>query len=382
MSSATLPIITDADVGPPSRQRPLAIGLVGAGAIVRAGHLPAYRGAGFRVMAITDLDETRARSVATEFDIPIVHANAEDLISDPRGDIVDIAVTPAAQAAIVRAAIGAGKHVLAQKPFHTDLTVAAELVGLAEGANVMVAVNQQMRWDQVIRSNKILLDRGFFGSLVGATFDVHVLTDWSMWPWMLTEPGLEYFYHSIHYVDSIRYLFGEPRSVVASTARYPGQAATGETRTFTLYEFDDNIVVSVVADHNNWSPHPHAVVRCSGTDGQTEGTLGVLYDYPVGKPDTFSYWSRVVEPHRVVHAAFEGRWIPDAFVGPMADLQDAVVDGRPPLTSARDNLATLRVVHAAYQSAESGRRVHLGEITADAGLKTAAWPIARGSDRR
>lgn len=362
MNASSLPALTDAEVLPQVRERSLGIGVVGAGAIVRAGHLPAYRQAGFRVVAVTDLDEAKARTLAADFHVDRVHDGIEALLTDSAVDVVDIAVTPDAQAEIVPAAIAARKHVLAQKPFHTDLAVAAGLVRQAEAAGVVIAVNQQMRWDQVIRSNKVLAERGFFGTLTGASFDVHVMTDWSMWPWLLVQDRLEYFFHSLHYIDAIRYLFGDPRSVMARTARYPGQAARGESRSFTLYEFDDEVIVTVNADHNNWSSRPYATVRCNGTEGQSAGTLGVLYDYPIGRPDTFAYWSRSVEPAHVIERTFTQRWIPDAFAGPMADLQNAIVEGRPPATSARDNLRTLQTVHAAYRSADQGRRVKLTEI--------------------
>lgn len=357
-----LDLLPDDDILPKVPVRTLGIGIVGAGAIVRAGHLPAYRQAGFRVSAITDLNPARARAAAADFAIATVHRDLAGLLDDPTVDIVDVAIPPDQQAAVVRAAAAAGKHVLAQKPLSTDLQVAEDLTALAARSGVRLAVNQQMRWDQVIRSMKHLLVEGFYGDVTGAVFDVHVLTDWSLWPWLLHQPRLEYFFHSVHYVDAIRSLFGEPQSVIARTARYPGQQAVGESRSFTLYEFDGDRVVTVLADHNNWSSHPHASVRCTGTDGQSEGTLGVLYDYPVGRPDTFSYWSRTTAPQHTVTRTFTQRWIPDAFVGPMADLQDAVAEGREPLTSARDNLRTLRCVHAAYRAADLGRRVRLDEV--------------------
>ncbi|HZC27979.1 MAG TPA: Gfo/Idh/MocA family oxidoreductase, partial [Actinopolymorphaceae bacterium] len=265
-------------------------------------------------------------------------------------------------AGIVRQAVAAGKHVLCQKPFSEDLAVAAALVEAADRAGVRLAVNQQMRWDQVIACTKALANAGWYGQLTSGLFDVDVMTDWRMWPWLLERPQLEYFYHSIHYVDAIRYVFGEPVSVFATTGRYPGQAALGETRTCTVYSYAPELSVTVLANHNNWSSRPRAVVRCQGTDGQSEGTLGVLYDYPVGRPDSFEFWSRVVRPDHTFRRSFTERWIPDAFVGPMVELQAAVDEGREPLTSGRDNLQTLRVVRAAYRSAEEGRAVRIDEV--------------------
>jgi predicted dehydrogenase len=46
------------------------------------------------------------------------------------------------------------------------------------------------------------------------------------------------------------------------------------------------------------------------------------------------------------------RWIPTAFIGPMASLLEAIATNGTPLTNGRDNLGTLRIVHALYKSGE------------------------------
>ena len=50
---------------PPKRD--YGIGVVGAGSIARAGHLPAYRSAGFRVVGIYDEDAAKAEALASDF---------------------------------------------------------------------------------------------------------------------------------------------------------------------------------------------------------------------------------------------------------------------------------------------------------------------------
>jgi predicted dehydrogenase len=349
---------------PPRLPRSLdrGIGIVGAGAIVNAGHLPAYRKAGFNVVAVADTNVGAARETARQWDVPAAYGSVDELLADPEVEIVDVAVTPDAQHEVASKAFASGRHALCQKPLAEDLAPAVELVGRAQAAGVRMAVNQQMRWDSVVRCTKQLLDAGWYGEPTGALFDVSIMTDWRLWPWMAQRERLEYLFHSVHYFDSIRHLFGEPTSVVASTARFPGQPARGESRTFTIVEYSDTLKVAVVVDHNNWSPEPRAIVRCDGTDGRSEGTLGVLYDYPVGRPDTFRFLSRTQHPEHAFERRFEERWIPDAFVGPMAELQLAIEDEREPLTSGRDNLRTLRVLACAYRSAAEGRRVPIEEV--------------------
>src|SRR5690242_6932500 len=109
---------------PSGRGREMGIGIVGCGGIVQYGHLPAYRQAGLRVVAVTDVDADKARTVATEFDIPVVAESAERLVALPEVDIVDIAVPPWVQPGIVDLAASAGHHMLCQKPFALDFETA------------------------------------------------------------------------------------------------------------------------------------------------------------------------------------------------------------------------------------------------------------------
>jgi predicted dehydrogenase len=339
------------------RRMDRGIGIVGAGAIVVAGHLPAYRRAGFNVVAIADIDHRAAQRVASEWGIPRAYASADALLEDRAVEIVDIAVTPSAQPPIAAATIASGRDVLCQKPLALDIETATTLVRDAERAGLRLAVNQQMRWEPVIRATKLLLADGRFGEPAGALYDIDIGTPWENWPWLAALAQLEYRNHSIHYLDSARYLFGDPVAVVASIARFPGQASAGETRTFTILEYSDTLAVALLVNHNNWSRATRALVRCEGTQGRSEGRLGLFEDYPVGGPHSLSFVSRADGEAR--SRTFEQRWFPDAFAGPMAELLCAIEEEREPLTCGRDNLGTLALVEAAYLAAAEGGRVRL-----------------------
>jgi predicted dehydrogenase len=104
------------------------------------------------------------------------------------------------------------------------------------------------------------------------------------------------------------------------------------------------------------------VLRFLGTRASLAGTIGLLYDYPHVRPDTLSLYQDGREVRRY---DFDTRWIPDAFLGPMADLMDAIATDRRPVTAGRDNLRTIAVAMAAYRSAEERRAVLLDEITGE-----------------
>jgi predicted dehydrogenase len=342
---------------PRDKRRP--IGIIGAGRIVNNAHLPAYRKAGFDVVAIYDPQTGAAERSAATFGIPVVARSADELLARGDIEIVDIAVTPEAQRDIAFAAIAAGKHLLCQKPLSESYATAVSLVEAAERAGVQLAVNHQMRWNPCIAWAHRLLELGWYGRPTEGRFDVDLFSNWG---WMGERPRVEYFYNSIHYHDIARYLFGEPTAVIASSARYPGQQAHAETRSFTILEYDDMLRVLVVSNHNNWSGELRADVHIHGTEGRSEASMG-FKAYPDRASDTFAFTARTNFPAWTHSRRFAEAWLPDTFIGPMASLMHALESDEPPLTSGRDNLNSLKIVHAAYLSIAEGRRVELAGFT-------------------
>lgn len=342
------------------------IGIVGAGGIVRSAHLPAYRKAGFRVEAIYDVEPARAEEAAREFGIPRVCRSEEELLDLAGVAIVDIAVPAAAQPPIALRALEAGKHLLCQKPFALNLEEAKAIVEAAEKARRQVAVNQNMRFSPVIRAMRTLVERGWLGELVGGEIQVNVNTPWDLWEWILPLERLEVLYHSIHYLDAMRWLLGDPAYVYSHGLRYPGQKAKGETRTTSILEYPDHRRGLVRVEHNNPNDESDwiAQVRLEGTKGTAKGTFGALFDYPAGKGDTIAYRAAEVTGDAWVEPRLVGKWFPDGFVGTMAELMRALDEGREAPHSGRDNLRTLELVYGAYRSMEEHRPIPLGEVGA------------------
>jgi len=341
-------------VEPVRRRR---IGLVGAGVIADVAHLPAYRKLGLDVVAIFDIDGARAKEVAGRHDIPTVYDTLEQLLADPAVEVVDIAVVPWAQPAIVKAALAAGKHVMCQKPLAMSVEEARELAASGESAGQVVAVNQQLRFDEGIAAAAAMVRAGWIGQPTAMTFTVNISTDWSAWPWLVTSDRLEIMYHSIHYLDAIRSILGDPVRVFSTGSRTPGQVPQAETRSINTLIFDSDVRALVHTTHENVSGDPEALFRIDGTDGSIKGTLGLLYNYPHGRPDTLEVFSRSLPTDGWLAYPVTERWLPHAFAGPMASLLNSIGTGSPPATAAADNVHTVELVHALYASMDSGQSV-------------------------
>jgi len=325
------------------------IAIIGAGGIINYAHLPAYKKAGFRVVGITDRNRESAEKTAKDHAIPRVYASIDELLADKDVEIVDVAIYPAGQLEIVEKVTAAKRHVLCQKPFADEFAKAVRSVELAEAAKVKIAVNQQMRWDAGIRCARILIDDGWLGTPTYGTIQVHCNTDWSLWPWIYQGKRVEVMFHSIHYIDSLRFLLGDPASVFTSGSRGPAETTKAETKTLTIWDYNSGLQVLIDACHSTWQDDPYAIFRLEGTEGVIEGTIGLMYNYPTGRPDTLEFMSKRNNGYWF-SARLDSMWIPDAFVGPMASLMRAIEDGSEAETSGRDNLRTLQIVFAEYRS--------------------------------
>jgi predicted dehydrogenase len=342
------------------RKMDYSIGICGAGGIVNDAHLPAYEKAGFRVECIYDAVRERAEETAARFAIPMVCASLEELAE--RVDIVDVAVPAVENGRVVETVASAGKALLLQKPLAEDWSLALETVECIERAGVHAAVNQQMRWEPGVRACRQLIAAGELGEIYDIAFLLFVDTPWHLWDWLKSKKTIEVLYHSIHYMDAIRYLTGgEPHSLYCSGSTRPGYDAQGETRVCTHLVFSGELRATVLSNHHAafGRQGQQSEFRIYGTDGAVVRRLGLLLDYPRGFPDAFRYIGKTTGG-KWREAEFAEQWFPDAFVGPMSSLMRALSgEIEKAETDVRDNLKTLRLVFAAYESMRTGQAIDL-----------------------
>jgi predicted dehydrogenase len=337
----------------------LPIAIVGAGEIVDLAHLPAYSAHGLEIVGIFDLDRARAEAVAGRHYVPKVYGSHGELARDADVKVVDIAVFPWVQYEVAVPLLEAGKHLLCQKPLSYDFAESVRLVERAEQCNRLLAVNQQLRFSESVAAAKAMVAQGWIGDPFEMSWDFHVYTPWENWPWVAKQPRLDLNQFTIHPIDAVRFFLGEPRRVYGTQAREPGQTEQGETRTISVLEFEGETRAFLRSFHKNRTGDPRAEFRIDGTQGSIRGTIGLMYDYPRGRADTLELNSRVIPTDGWLPFPVMSRWIPNAFIGPMASLLEAIATGGTPLTSGRDNLGTLRIVDALYHSGRDHQVVAL-----------------------
>jgi predicted dehydrogenase len=350
------------------RRRDFRIGCLGAGFIMRDCHLVAYRQAGFQPVCIASRHPDRAAEVAALHGIGRVAATFQEVMADPSVEVLDIAVPPEQQPALIREACAHAGHVrgiLAQKPLALSVREARECVEACRAAGIVLAVNQNMRFDQSVRALKDLLGRGWLGEVVLATIEMRAIPHWK--PWSEGLPSLSTFVMSIHHLDTFRYWLGTPDRVLASTRPDPR----------TRFSHDDGINLYILeyesgARASSWDDVWTGPARegsggdigirwrVEGTEGLARGTIG-WPSYPARTPSTLDYSTRQ-QGNVWIQPRWNEVWFPDAFVGTMAQLLVAIEEGSEPEISGRDNLETIALCEAVRVGAREHRLTTVREF--------------------
>ena len=350
------------------RCRDYRIGCIGAGFIMADVHLAAYHEAGFPVVAIASRTPEKAAEVAKRWGIGRVHPTPEALIEDPEVEIVDIAFPPDQQPALIRHALRQPhvKAILAQKPLAMDFATAKALAAEAKAAGKVLSVNQNMRFDQSMRVLKQVLDRGELGEPVIATIEMRAIPHWQ--PFLQQYDRLTLLNMSIHHLDVLRFLFGDPTEIY--TAARPDPRTTfrhTDGITVSTLKFPSGLLAVSMEDvwsgprEEGFRSDIYIKWRVEGTEGLAQGTIG-WPDYPAGSPSTLRYNSKAATGGEWAQPSWDTMWFPHAFKGVMAQLQDALKEGREPMLSGEDNVRTMALVEAGYCSMKEDRPVRLAEF--------------------
>jgi predicted dehydrogenase len=140
--------------------------VVGAGHIGRqhvaaVGALP-----GARVEAVCDLSPATAAMLADRYGVPASYARLEDALAELSPDVVHVATPIGAHVAGARAALGAGAHVIVEKPAAPSHEEVVALVREAEAAGRGLVEDYNYVFDARVQRTLAMLEAGELGELL------------------------------------------------------------------------------------------------------------------------------------------------------------------------------------------------------------------------
>ncbi len=335
----------------------IRIGLIGAGANTKLRHIPGFKAiSGVEVVAVCNRSLESGRAVASEFAIPKVVADPEDIFSDPAIDAVCIGTWPYRHKDYSVRALQAGKHVLCEARMAMDAAEAREMLAAARASDrvaQLVPAPFDFRCGPTIRK---LIAEGFVGQPTDVV--VTVLNNQGLdaartlhWRNRFDYSGKNTLMLGI-YNEVLQRWLGDTTRVVAQAKVLVDRRIDPDTGRETEVVIPDSIgvlaemacgaraayVFSAVA---SGAPAPGIAVH--GTEGAIVWEFGDRMKVArAGKP---------LEP-RDPDAALAGGWRVEA------DFIDSIRSGKPvTLTSFADGVKYMEFTDAVWQSWHEGRAV-------------------------
>jgi myo-inositol 2-dehydrogenase/D-chiro-inositol 1-dehydrogenase len=336
---------------------PVAIGLIGAGAIgAFHGETLARRLPGVRLAGVADPAPGAAGHLAGQLGGVPSYTDAAGLIADPDVEAIVIAAPARFHAGLIEAAADAGKAVFCEKPMALTLAEADRAIAAARKAGVVLQVGFNRRFDASFRAARDLAAAGRVGTpqlLRSLTRDPGGFDPARVPPWTIFTETL------IHDFDALRYLNpgAEPTEVyaVADALVRPDFKDRGLLDTaVVVIRFSNGALATAEASFQ--------AVYGYDIRGEVFGSAGMVTAGDIRRTSATYYGAQGVSA---------GTWrrnidlFHDAYVAQLAAFAGSVRTGATSGPAGEDARAALAIALAAIRSAETGGPVRLDEIEKD-----------------
>ena len=373
--------------------------VIGSG-FIGAVHIENLRRLGVQVHGLLGSSAERGDERARALQVPTAYPSLDDLLADPRVDVVHVTSPNQLHFPQVKAILAAGRHVVCEKPLAVTSAESAELVALAAATDRITAVNFNIRFYPVNQHASQLVREGGLGDVrlvTGRYFQDWLLKD-TDWNWRLVpeEGGTLRAVGDIgsHWIDLVSFITGrhvtagfadlatfvtvrqQPRGPVEtfSTERSRDTVAremTTEDAALILLRFDNGARGSVAISQvsagrkNSIQWEIGGSTAAAAWDGENPDSLWIGHrDEPnqvlLRNPALMNETGRAAASLPGGHVEGFG----DTFHGLFRDIYQAILAGsapdRPGYATFADGHEEMRIGDAIAISAREGRWVEVG----------------------
>ena len=327
----------------------IRLGLVGAGAIAQLAHLPVLsRLKGAQLVAICDNDGPKAGALAKRLGVPDIFTDMDELLDSEEVDAVVIATPNHLHEPHVLRALKQKVHVLCERPLSLTIGGVTRILKAAEDAGSKVVVGNNHRFRSDVQQLSRFLQGGELGRMIGIRAGQYQFRSGLQgWRHRKAEAGggafLEYGYPLL---DLSMWLsdFPKPLRVSAQMA----QTGSGSVEDMMVVQLECEGGVSIVIDvswayvgqEERWW---FEVVSARGSARLSP--LRVVKELN-GRPTNVSPTGA---------AARESVFL-QSYRAELAHFI-AVLNGDAAYDPPKDQIEVMRILEAAYKSAEEGREI-------------------------
>ncbi len=313
---------------------------------------------GVDVVAVCDIDPTKARAAAQKFGVPHWYSDAETMFRERRLDLVDIVTQVATHQALVELAIQHRVAAIVQKPFGLDIAACRAMAEAAHKAQVFLAVHENFRFQTPMRRIIELLQRGTIGEPNWARISFRTGYDiYKGQPYLMKEVRFALMDLGVHVMDLARVFMGEVAHLSAELQRRNPKVRGEDTVTTLLKHRNGGVSIVECTYEARRMPDAFPETRI-----ELEGPRGAILLKPGSVLEVTVDCKMTTEnaDAPVLHWA-ERPWhiIQESVHATCAHILDALRSGRPASVSADDNVKTFGLCEAAYAAASSRRAVEI-----------------------
>lgn len=141
----------------------LRIAIIGCGKIADQ-HVQAIRRlSGCQIVAVCDRELLMAKQLSERFRIPGCYADADEMLSATKPDVVHITTPPQGHFPIAKRCLEFGAHVYLEKPFTVTAPEAIDLVAIAQSRGKIVTAGHNYQFTPEMCAMRRLIQGGYLG---------------------------------------------------------------------------------------------------------------------------------------------------------------------------------------------------------------------------
>jgi predicted dehydrogenase len=334
-------------------------------AVIGTGFWARYQLAAWRevrgadCVALYNRTKSKAQSLATEFGISAVYDDAEELFKNEQIDFIDIITDVETHQQFVELGAKYGVAIICQKPMAPTLQQARQMVETCAQRGVPFYIHENWRWQTPLRQLKKAITSRRIGDPFRARLDF--VTSFPVFDNQPFLRDLEQFIITdigSHILDTARFLFGDAQTLFAST-RQIHKNIKGEDVATVVMEMNGVTVTCNMsyASRTAAERFPQTFAFVEGKDGSVELTT----DYWLHITNEYGTLSRRHAPPRYAWADPQYDVVHASIVDCHRNLLHGLQTNSLPETHAGDNLKTVELVFAAYESARRGAVINIEE---------------------
>ena len=368
--------------------------IIGCGKVsdLHAGALKAAPEAEFA--AIYSRNPEKAQQYAKKYGVS-GFSDIQEMISAAKIEAVIVCTPHPAHRDAALAAIGAGAHVLIEKPLASTLQDCDDILNAAKKASLHVGTVCQRRFYAPVQRLRRAIDAGKIGKPALGIVQMFGWRDAAYYasdPWRgkwATEGGGVLVNQAPHQIDLLQWFMGPIDTLYGAWSNVNHPYIEVEDTAVAVIRFKSGALGSIVVS-NSQKPGLFGKVHVHGQNGaslgvQTDGgAMFIAGMSSVLEPPVNDLWTVPGEEALLAQWKMEDsnlfNSLPDAtghyFLLQIRDFLQAVIEGRPPLITGEDGRRTVEIFTAVYRAQTTGAPVRFPLTPEDSDTDYAARRFA------